>query len=318
MSTTTEQSPHIVQSPEWGQFKNDYGTSAVRVGAIQYTKHQIPFSNYFFGYCPKVDPFKIDFDAMKRSLEENNCINVNFDVPNVFSDGKNAEAALKLFQEKNCVKSPRDQFATANVILDISSTEDELLKGMHHKQRYNVRYAQKKGVKVRKVESGEDFDTFFKLYKETSQRQKYFSRPKVYLKKIWDLFGPKDMCFVMLAEHEGTPLAGWFFLVYEGVLYYPYGGSSLEKRNLQASSLLAWEGIRLGKTKSCHTFDMWGAGEDPENKKDPWWGFTNFKLRFGGKYVRYIDSYDYVVNPALYKMFSVANSIRWGLLGMTS
>lgn len=308
---------HIVQSPEWGKFKNEYGTPSVRVGDILYTKHQIPFTNYFFGYSPKADPFKIDFGTLKKSLEENNCININFDVPNITVDSKNSEESVNIFKSNGCVKSPRNQFASANVIMDLKPSEENILKNMHHKQRYNIKYAEKKGVKVRPIKNDNDFDAFFDLYKETSKRQKYFSRSKPYLKKIWDLFKPKDMCEILVAEHEGIPLSAWFFLIYEGILYYPYGGSSEEQKNLQASSILGWEGVKLGKAKNCEAFDMWGAAENPNDKSDPWWGFTNFKLKFGGKYVRYIDSYDYVVNPALYKMFNIANSVRWGILGMT-
>ena len=61
-------------------------------------------------------------------------------------------------------------------------------------------------------------------------------------------------------------------------------------------------------------FDMWGAANDPKNEKDPWFGFTNFKLKFGGEFVEYIESYDYVVNKPVYMLFNFAQKIRWKIL----
>jgi len=84
------------------------------------------------------------------------------------------------------------------------------------------------------------------------------------------------------------------FFVYDGVLYYPYGGSSSKYRNLQASTLVGWEGLLLGKRLGCKVVDLWGASEDPDDRTDPEWGFTNFKKKFGAKHVKYIPSYDLV------------------------
>ena len=42
-------SNHILQSKAWEEFKNEYGTPAIRVGKVMYTKHKIPFTNFFAG-----------------------------------------------------------------------------------------------------------------------------------------------------------------------------------------------------------------------------------------------------------------------------
>jgi peptidoglycan pentaglycine glycine transferase (the first glycine) len=305
---------HVVQSPEWGKFKTFYGTPAVTVGEIQYTKHHIPLTDKFFGYCPKVDPALIDFEKIKKSLEENDCININFDVPNVVKGEKNEADALNVFRSGGCVLAPRDQFAKSNVLLDLSKSEEDLLAGMHRKHRYNIKYAEKNGVSVYKATNQKDFDIFWELFEETSIRQKYYIRPKTYYQKIWDMFKDSGLVHILITTLNTEPLAAWMFFTYDNVLYYPYGGSSEAHKNLFGSTYLAWQAILLGKKLGCHTFDMWGASENPENTSDPWWGFTNFKLKFGGIYVTYIDSYDFVVNQSVYKMFSTANDLRWKFL----
>lgn len=307
-------SRHVVQSPEWGKFKSSYGTTAVQVGDIQYTKHHIPMTDKYFAYCPKVDPNLINFSKLHKSLIENNCISANFDVPNVIKGTHDAEHALDIFHKNKCVKAPRDQFAKSNIILDLTKSDEQLLSSMHSKHRYNLRYAQRNSVVVREAETQKDFDIFYEMFNDTAIRQKYYVRPKGYYQKIWDLFRPSNMAHILIGEYQGVPLAGWMLFVYENILYYPYGGSSEKHKNLFGSTLVAWEAMRLGKRLNCHTFDMWGAGDDVNDTSDPWWGFTNFKIKFGGNYVKYMDSYDFVVNEPIYRMFSVANDLRWKVL----
>lgn len=307
---------HIVQSPEWAEFKTKYGTPAVSTGNVIYTKHAIPFTANYFAYCPKVDPMEIDFDALKKSLIEQDCVSVNFDVPNVLNLSSEEEKALVVFGNHGCVRSPRSQFALSTILMDLSKPIETLLADMHPKHRYNCNYAIRKGVEIRRATNDQDFDEFYFLLEYTAGKQKYFIRPKEYYKSLWDLFRPKGMAEIITAYYNGKALASWMFLIYDNVLYYPYGGSSDHDKNVHASNLVAWEGIKLGKERGCEIFDMWGASDNLEDNSDPWWGFTNFKLKFGGQYVKYMDSYDLVLNIPIYRMFNFANSVRWKLLKM--
>ncbi|MFC1722204.1 lipid II:glycine glycyltransferase FemX [Patescibacteria group bacterium] len=306
---------HIVQSGEWQKIKTEYGTEAIRVGDIFYTKHAIPKTKYFFAYCPRVNPMLINFEKLKKSLKENSCIALTFDVPNVFKGTDDEKKAVELFSN-SCKKSKRSEFAKANVILDLSKSERELFEEMKKKHRYNIRYAAKNGVTVELGKDEEDFDTFFKLFKDTAFRQKFFLRPKKYYQLIWNTLHPKEMCHILTAYYKGEPLASWMVFIYENVLYYPYGGSSLAHRNVFASNALGWEAIRLGKRYDCTLFDMWGAAEDPEDLSDSYHGFTNFKIKFGGEHVQYIDSYDLIINRPMYLLFTFTNELRWKLLEM--
>ena len=305
---------HVVQSPEWAEFKIKYGTPAIESGGVIYTKHKIPFTSSYFAYCPKIVPEDVEFVALKKSLNEQDCVSINFDVPNVILGSDQEKASLAVFNKLDCVKSPRNQFAIASIVMDLTKSEDDLLANMHPKHRYNTLYSQKKGAYVKKAENDADFNDFFKLFEDTAKRQKYYIRPYDYYKTLWDMFKPRGMSEILTAYYNNQPLASWMFLKYEDVLYYPYGGSSEEIKNIHASNLVAWEGIKLGKQLDCKVFDMWGASEDINDTSDPWWGFTNFKLKFGGTYVKYLDSYDLVINEPVYRMFNLANNVRWKLL----
>lgn len=306
---------HVLQSDLWAKFKNSIGTPAVCEGGVLYTVHPIPFTQYSYAYCPRVSPLDINFTDLKNSLEKHNCIAVHFDVPNVILRSPEEENARKIF-EPLCVKSPRDEFAKGNFLMDLSPSEDALFSNMHTKQRYNVKYAQKKGVVVRESTEISDFDKFFDLYKETGIRQKYYYRSRNYLMKMWNIFNDENKAKLLIAEYEGKPLASWMLVLYDNVLYYPYGGSTENMKNLQASCLIGWEAIRYGKKIGASLFDMWGASENISDESDSYHGFTNFKAKFGGKHVVYLNSYDYVINESVYKLFNTANNLRWKLLNI--
>jgi len=98
------------------------------------------------------------------------------------------------------------------------------------------------------------------------------------------------------------------------VLYYPYGASRSAHRDVMASNLMMWEMIRFGKAQGCRMFDMWGSlGPEPD-PNDPWFGFHRFKKGYGGDLVEFLGTYDLVLNEPLYKVFRVAENVRWKLL----
>lgn len=305
---------HIVQSPVWEKFKQAFGTPTVRVGEFFYTKHAIPFTGKFYAYCPKVDPFKIDFVALKASLEKEKCVAINFDIPNVLVDSNQAKDAKELFESAGCILAPRSTFTQYNLLLDLQPSEEELLVRMHPKHRYNIKLAQKNGVKVREASTPEDFEIFYTLVVQTAERQGFYIHPKSYYRKIWEILGKENVAKILIASYKDEPLASWMFFIFDNVIYYPYGGSSDKHMTLHASNLIGWEGILLGKRYNCREFDMWGANADLDDKADPYWGFTNFKTKFGPRHVQYIPSYDLVLNPPVYNIFNLENKIRWAIL----
>jgi lipid II:glycine glycyltransferase (peptidoglycan interpeptide bridge formation enzyme) len=56
---------------------------------------------------------------------------------------------------------------------------------------------------------------------------------------------------------------------------------------------------------------MWGALGPYPDSKDPWFGFHNFKEKFGPDHVEFLGSYDLVINPLLYQLYKVADKLRW-------
>ena len=186
---------------------------------------------------------------------------------------------------------------------------------MSSKTRYNVRLAARKEVVVKEESNEKGIEIFLKLQGETAKRQGFMLHAGEYYRKAWDILSKKRIARMMVAYYKNEPLTAWMLFVYGGTLYYPYGGSSVKHRNLMASNLMAWEVIKFGKKLGCTNFDMWGSS-DPADTEDAWYGFTRFKLGYGGRPVEHIDSYDLVIDPIKYWAFVYIYKIFWLVMGV--
>jgi len=303
---------HITQSEAWRKFKKAVGIPSIKVAGIQFFLHKIPLTSLNVGYCPKVCPEKIEWGLLKKKAMENNCVMVRFDVPNVVASSSSAVKWQREF-EKNCKKSPRSIFAQYTILLDLKKPEEELFKNLHPKTRYNVRLSQKHGVIVQEKNDPKTLENFLILLEKTAIAKKFYIHPKNYYRTLWKILYPRGMAYLLEASYQKEPLVIWLLLKFGRVLYYPYGGSTDRYRNFMPSNLIAWEAIRLGKRLGCELFDMWGA-TGSQDKNDPWYGFTRFKLGYGGKLVKFIDSYDLVIKPHLYTLFNFGYSLAWKIL----
>ncbi len=299
---------HVMQSFEWGEFRKSLGIPVLRYGlykndklskAFQLTLHKIPFINQYVGYLPKGPfPDKELAEALKKIGQEQNCafIKIEPDVEQV--------TGYRLQVTDGFIRSPKPLFTKYNFILDLTKSEEELLKNMHHKTRYNIRVAEKHGVKVEERTDDKAFEIYLKLYFETTQRQGYHGHNKEYHRKVWQTLRDAKMARILIATYQNKPLTAWMLLNFEDTLYYPYGGSSKVHPEVMANNLVAWEAIKLGKKLGLKKFDMWGALDPAANPNDPWYGFHKFKQGYGGKLVEYIGTYDLVFNWPVYFAFT--------------
>ncbi len=321
-----ELATHPLQSFEWGEFRETTGIKVIRKGRLnknklqetfQLTIHPIPHTSWTIGYLPKgTMPTKGLVEEVKKIGKENRCIFIQLE-PNVINDqGSMIKDQLRIL---SLIPAAHPLFTKHTLQLDLTKSEDELLQTMHPKARYNIKVAQKHQVQVEEKNTKEAFDTFWKLTQETTSRQQFFAHTKKYHQTQWNTL-PHTIktnslsSHLLLATYQGKPLTAWIVFVFKGTLYYPYGASSQEHRETMHSTLMMWEAIRFGKKNNLQSFDLWGAAAPGTPESDPWFGFTQFKERFGPTRIEFVGSYDVVINPALYQLYKLADKIRWILL----
>ena len=310
---------HPLQAYEWGEFRELTGVKVIRKGIfereklitpMQVTIHQLPKINWNIGYFPKGPmPDENQLNVLKQIGEENQCLFIKIE-PNVLR--ASASGAIDKFLLDRGCKKGRPMFTRYTFELNLKDSEEQLLKNMHPKTRYNINLAQRKGVKVIADNSQNSFKWFIKLlFEETVKRQGFYSHSPDYFAKMWQILKPAGIAQILRAEYQGKILAAFMVFVFNNKIYYPYGASTREDKELMAPNLVMWETIRLGKKLNCESLDMWGALGPKPNPKDPWYGFHRFKQGYGANLVEFLGSYDFVLNPGLYKFYRVAEELRW-------
>ena len=327
---------HPLQSWEWGEFREKTGVRVVRlgefdgkklVGGVQMTIHSIPHTNYTIGYIPKsIEPTAEVLTELGAIGKKNKCIFVklepNLEVQSAKFKVQNYNAKLKAYK---LLPSAHPLFTKYTFEIDLTKSEEELMKEMSSKTRYNVRLAQKRGVVVGEDSSPEAFNRYIELTMETTKRQGFYAHDEKYHRTMWETLrsekvesgkwrGENLSAHLLTAKFEGKILVTWVVFLFNNVLYYPYGASSNEHRDVMASNLMMWEAMKWGKSRGAKSFDLWGAlGPDPD-PKDPWYGSHRFKEGYGARHVEFMGSYDLVLNPLLYSIYNILHRLRWLVL----
>jgi len=304
---------HPLQSFAWGEARKKMGIEVLRIGeykqdelinVFQLTFHKLPLTSYKIGYLPRsVFPSKNVLEFLKEYGEKHKIIFIKIE-PYVKENFKFQISNFKFIK-----KSPHPLFPDWTQIIDLTKSEEELLKNMHAKTRYNIRLAEKKGVVIKEMSDDKGFEIFSKLYFETCQRQKYFGHTKKYHQIIWNSL-KKDIAHILVAFYDNTPLAAYELFYFGDQFYYPYGGSSTQYRNLMATNLIMWEAIKLGKRLGAKKFDMWGSLAPKYDLKNSWSGFTRFKEGYGGDFIQMAGSFDLIINPVYYQIYNIVYFFR--------
>jgi lipid II:glycine glycyltransferase (peptidoglycan interpeptide bridge formation enzyme) len=305
---------HPLQSPRWGEFREKTDIKVVSVNGLQITIHPVPHTKFTIGYLPKGP--NITQTMLNELLEigrRENCIFIQLE-PNI------EKANQKEYHFQNLYKSSHPLFTKYTFILDLTKSEEELLKNMGQKTRYNIRVAEKRGVKVVEDNSDKAFEEYLRLTKETTTRQNFYAHGEKYHRLMWETLKNQNSntnelsAHLLKATYNGKVLVTWILFVLGDTLYYPYGASSTEYREAMASNLMMWEAIKFGKRLGLKKFDMWGALGPNPNTKDPWYGFHRFKEGYGPKLAEFVGSYDFVINGKMYVVFKLLNKARWAIL----
>ena len=230
-------------------------------------------------------------------------------VPNSEGDvTENSGQAMKseLMRRGWIYSSDQIQFRNT-VLVDVTSSEEEMLARMKPKTRYNIRLSEKKGVSVR-VGTQDDLPMLYKMYAETSVRDGFVIRDENYYMTVWKLFMQSTVhgqpsTVPLIAEVEGQPVAAIFLFMFAGRAYYVYGMSRKLHREKMPTYLLQWEAMKRAKINGCNAYDLWGAPE-VFDEGDSMWGVYRFKEGLGGEVIRTLGAYDFAPSNFWYKLYT--------------
>jgi lipid II:glycine glycyltransferase (peptidoglycan interpeptide bridge formation enzyme) len=187
-------------------------------------------------------------------------------------------------------------------MIDLERSDEELLARMKPKTRYNIRLAERKGVKIRKG-SEADLDLLYQMYAETSLRDGFVIRSSEYYKTLWNTFLKAGMVKILIANVDEQAVAALVLFLFQQKAWFLYGMSRDIHRDRMPNYLLQWEAIRECKQAGCRAYDLWGAPYQFE-ETDPLWGVYRFKEGLGGEVVRFIGAWDLPIQETRYRIFT--------------
>ena len=308
---------HPVQTWDWGEFQKAQSHTIFRFGvfdskdkiktAFTVSFHKIPKTKYSIGTILRGPNITEEIlKTVRKIAQDQNAIFVKFE-----PDVSKAKASMNF---PNLVVSPKVAFYPHTFKVDLTKTEEELLVNMHPKTRYNVRVANRYGVEVKEVTNDKGFEIYLKLLFDTTKRQGFYLHSQKYHRDLWKILKETDMPHIMLASYQGKVLSAFMLFKLKDQLFYPYGASLDINREVMAPTLMMWESIKLGQKMKCTTFDMWGCLGPDATEGENGFGFHRFKQGFNGQLFEYVGTYDYVINPTLYKLYNLVDKLRWRLL----
>ncbi|MDP3779255.1 MAG: peptidoglycan bridge formation glycyltransferase FemA/FemB family protein [bacterium] len=292
----------FLQSPEWERVHKEVGRKTWRIDGILIIRHELPRGfNYLYCSRPRlsIDDIRTFLSGVERIAKIERSLFLKIDPVEPLSlEGMHVrfDAGVALQPQQTTV-------------LDITKSEEDLLAGMHEKTRYNINLAQRKGIEVIQIvrpDAHEDFDFFWKLLNQTSERGGFSLHERRYyelLSRIRTTEMSNEFFFARVHSNRNEMLAAAMINFsrdpHTGVMTatYLHGASSREHRELMASHALHWRIIHEAKQRNTSVYDFWGIDEVR------WPGVTRFKLGFGGDRVAYPKAVHVIYRPQWYKLY---------------
>ena len=311
------------QSVEWGRVKESWTNEIVLaedkdgniIGSISVLIRKIPiFGNIMYSsrgpVCDIHDKEVLSklTDGLKELAKKYNAFVLKIE-PDIKSDDKEfREIVTNLgYGIKDDAKNFNEEIQPRYVFrLDIKEkTEDEIFKAFHQKTRYNVRLATKKGVIV-KEGTREDLKDFHEIMKITGKRDDFIIRPLSYFEKMYDELG--EHAKLLMAYYDDKPISGIFNIDYGNKVWYLYGASSNEHRNLMPNYLLQWEGIKYAINHKKDIYDFRGVS-GVIDESHPQYGLYRFKKGFNAEFTEFIGEIYLNFKPAVYKLYKISEKL---------
>lgn len=198
-----------------------------------------------------------------------------------------------------------DHHPQTTLQINLSLSEEDILKQMKPKGRYNIKVASKHGVDI--VQS-HDALPFYQLLQETTERDGFRGHGAEFYQTM--IKALKETGLLLYAKYQDRIIAGGIFTLSDQCAIYYYGASGNNFRNVMAPYLLQWEAMKIAKERGCTLYDLLGIAPTNAPKSHPWRGVTDFKLKFGGEVVNSPPAQDIVYQTLPYSVRKLWKKIR--------
>ncbi|MFA7208721.1 MAG: peptidoglycan bridge formation glycyltransferase FemA/FemB family protein [Parcubacteria group bacterium] len=304
----------FLQSDWWKNFQSAVGRKNLNIKGETFWnnifEHKLPIVGKYF-YIPRGNILKIRDKNVKNYFD--NLIGLARDNGAGWIRIEPASQEILELTRKNVdlpiVKAPHEMQPKELFIIDCTKSEAELLTLMKPKTRYNIKVAEKKGVKVFVSNGKECMDRFCDLVEITSKRQGIRPHPRDYYQKMLEII-PGENIKLYCAELEGEVIAANIVIFFGNTVTYLHGASDDRFRNVMAPYLLQWRQIQDAKKAGAAGYDFGGVKTGSDD--NDWAGITRFKQGFSPatETSKFPGNYDIILNPLKYRTYNLIRKIK--------
>lgn len=220
-----------------------------------------------------------------------------------------SEKSLKLFHDLGFRRAPMYLSVEHAGILDLTKSEEEILKGMRQRLRRALRKAEKNNITVETSTDVDDISEFYQIQLQTARRHEFISFSEDFLRKQFAAFAETGSVVLYTARYGNEILAQNFMIFYGNEASYHYGVSTELGTKLSGAPLLHMQAMRDARERGIKRYSFWGI-VDEDDTKHRFYGVSVFKRGFGVEELKYVPAHDLVVKPFAYVINWIVETIR--------
>ena len=146
---------------------------------------------------------------------------------------------------------------------------------------------------------GNNFEEWYKIHKETSERQSFATHSRYYLEQ---LYKQDFTSSIILRDSQGAARAGWLGGVFGDTIVYLHGGNTQDSFDKFGQYLVHLVAIAIGSQKRCRFYDLGGWEEGK--------GFSKFKEGYRGEVEVYPGTFDVVLKEPDYFLTRISQWLK--------
>lgn len=307
----------FLQSPSWAEAYSKIGFKVFYLGffegkkleavamAIKHLAKRGTYLEIPGGPLFNFDDDRSDelFDELKDFARKEDCVFVRLRPNLSFS-----ESTITRFESLGLRKAPMHIHPDCTSIIDLTQSEEDLLKNMRRQTRYEVRQAEKQKIKIDQLKSRQDYKDFYACQAQTAKRQGFIPSSEDFILALHESFG-KNIRLYRASNSQKEILAYAVVLLEKPNAIYIEAASTPLNRKQPGAQALQWQIIKDAKKLGIKNYDLFGIAPD-NAKKHRYSGVTTFKRGFGGETVNYIPDFDLVVKPFKYQITKIIEETR--------
>lgn len=259
------------QVEQYAKFIKSIGWIVKRKNDINYYIKKFPLVGSFI----KVQrPESIDFKIIDKLAKKYRAFQIVIEPKNINDK--------QIITNKNYRQNQIPFIPAKTIYIDLTKSDKQLLKEMHHKTRYNIKVAKKRKVIIK---ISKDINKFAKFWQECALKQRgMFLSQKNEIAQLYKAFS--NSSDIILAIHSNKLVAGILLIHSDKTSYYMYAASSSFGKKVFAPTLAVWKAIKVSKGAGSKIFDFEGI-YDKRFPLKSWKGFSRFKKSFGGREIEH-------------------------------